>query len=90
MTQRTRSGQSLPIADDSALSAQNEFELELMRQLVQARHMRGLTQKQLAEAIGLNQSAIARLEKMRFTPQIDTLFRVLTPLGLTLAVLPRK
>lgn len=90
MIRKNISVESPVIVDNIAQSAQSAFESDLMEQLVRARRTRGLTQKQLAETIGLNQSAIARLEKMRFTPQIDTLFRVLTPLGLTLAVLPKK
>jgi transcriptional regulator with XRE-family HTH domain len=37
---------------------------------------------------GLKQPAIARLERMQATPQVDTLFRVLKPLGYTLAIVP--
>jgi len=36
----------------------------------------------------LKQPAIARLESMKATPQIDTLFKILQPLGYTLAVVP--
>ena len=42
--------------------------------------------EQLAEAAGVKQSAIARLESLKSTPQIDTLFRVLTPMGYKLAI----
>jgi DNA-binding phage protein len=36
----------------------------------------------------LKQPAIARLERMKATPQVDTLFSVLKPLGYTLAIVP--
>ena len=36
------------------------------------------------------QPAIARLESMKATPQIDTLFKILQPLGYTLAVVPSE
>jgi len=39
---------------------------------------------------GLKQPAIARLKRMQATPQIDTLFKVLKPLGYTLAIVPDK
>ena len=35
---------------------------------------------------GVKQSAIARLESMKSTPQIDTLFKILKPLGYTLTI----
>jgi transcriptional regulator with XRE-family HTH domain len=64
------------------------FEASLISKLVEAREAIGITQKELAERSGLTQSAIARLENMKATPQIDTLFRVLEPLGYTLAIVP--
>lgn len=69
--------------------AKIEFQVELIGALVEARKARGLTQQQLAEAAGLRQSAVARLERMKATPQIDTLFRLLIPLGYKLALVPR-
>ncbi len=69
--------------------ARIEFEVELIGKLIEAREAKGLTQRQLAEAAGLKQSAVARLERMKATPQIDTLFKVLTPMGYKLAIVPR-
>ncbi|MDR1243041.1 MAG: helix-turn-helix domain-containing protein [Deltaproteobacteria bacterium] len=78
--------------DDSNVSpserARIEFEVELIGRLIEAREARGLTQKQLAEAAGVKQSAVARLETLKATPQIDTLFKVLTPMGYKLAIVP--
>lgn len=37
---------------------------------------------------GIKQSAIARLESMRTTPQIDTLLKILNPLGYTFSITP--
>jgi len=53
-----------------------------------SREERGLSQRDLAELSGIKQPAIARLESMRSTPQIDTLFKVLSPLGYTLSIVP--
>ena len=64
------------------------FEVALIGKLIEARETKGLTQKQLAEQAGINQSAVARLESMKATPQIDTLFKVLKPLGYTLEIVP--
>ncbi|MCL2086719.1 MAG: helix-turn-helix transcriptional regulator [Oscillospiraceae bacterium] len=64
------------------------FEVSLIGKLIEARETKGLTQKQLAQQAGINQSAVARLESMKATPQIDTLFKVLKPLGYTLEIVP--
>ena len=78
--------------DDSNVSpadrAKIEFEVELIGKLIEAREAKGLTQKQLAEAAGIKQSALARLETLKATPQIDTLFKVLTPMGYKLTIVP--
>jgi hypothetical protein len=36
----------------------------------------------------VKQPAIARLESLKTTPQIDTLFKVLLPLGYTIEIVP--
>ncbi len=78
--------------DDTNISpterARIEFEVELIGKLIEAREAGGLTQKQLAEAAGVKQSAVARLETLKATPRIDTLFKVLTPMGYKLAIVP--
>lgn len=63
-----------------------EFEVELIGKVIKAREEKGLTQKELAELAGIQQPALARLENMKATPQIDTLFKILKPLGYKLAV----
>lgn len=78
--------------DESRVSpaerAQIEFETALIGKLIEAREQQGLSQRDLAEISGVKQPAIARLESMRSTPQIDTLFKVLQPLGYTLTITP--
>lgn len=64
------------------------FEVALIGKLIEAREQKGLSQKELADLAGVKQPAIARLESMKTTPQIDTLFKVLKPLGYTLAIVP--
>ncbi|MFQ8599956.1 MAG: helix-turn-helix domain-containing protein [Oscillospiraceae bacterium] len=68
--------------------AKIEFEVALIGKLIEARERRGLSQRELADLAGLKQPAIARLESMKTTPQIDTLFKILQPLGYTLAIIP--
>ena len=63
--------------DDKNISASDrariEFEVELIGKLIEAREAHGFTQAQLAAAAGIKQSAIARMESLKATPQIDTL-----------------
>ena len=47
-----------------------------------------MTQRDLAEASGLKQPAIARIESMRSVPRVDTLLKLLVPLGYTLSIVP--
>jgi ribosome-binding protein aMBF1 (putative translation factor) len=68
--------------------AKIEFEVELIGKLIAAREAKGFTQQQLADATGIKQSAVARMETLKTTPQIDTLFKVLTPMGFKLAIVP--
>lgn len=70
--------------------ARIDFEVTLIGRMIEAREEKGLTQKELAEQAGVKQSAIARMESMKATPQIDTLFKVLRPLGYTLEIVPDK
>jgi len=65
-----------------------DFIVELIGRFVEAREAKGLTQKELAERAGIKQSAVARLERMQAIPQIDTLFKLLQPLGYTLEIVP--
>jgi len=70
--------------------AKIEFEVELIGKLIEAREAKGFTQAQLAEAAGIKQSAVARLESLKATPQIDTLLKILTPMGYKLAIISNE
>jgi predicted transcriptional regulator len=65
-----------------------QLKIALVGKLIESREQKGISQKRLAEMSGLKQPAIARLERMQVTPQIDTLFKILKPLGYTLAIVP--
>ena len=56
--------------------------------LIEQRHLRGMTQKELAEAACLTQSVIARLESKKAIPQLDTLLKVVAALDCDLKVIP--
>lgn len=58
--------------------------------LIEQRHNRGMTQKELAKAACLTQSVIARLESKKAIPQLDTLIKVASALGCDIAVIPAQ
>lgn len=64
------------------------FEEDIIRAVIESREKCGLTQKQLAELSGVKQPVIARLEKATHSPQMDSLLRILRPMGYTLKVVP--
>ena len=64
------------------------LEKELIRTLIEIRESKGFTQKQLADLCGIKQPMIARLEASVHSPQLDSLLRVLVPLGYTLRIVP--
>ena len=46
----------------------------------------GFSQRELAVICGLPQSSIARIESCSVRPNVDTLLKIMKPLGLTLSV----
>ncbi len=65
-----------------------EFEKNLILSMVAIREKQGLSQAELADMCNVKQPAIARLEKMQHSPQVDSLLRILIPLGYTLQIVP--
>lgn len=62
--------------------------IAIIDRLIEERHNRGMTQKDLAKAANLTQSVIARLESKKATPQLDTLLKITLALGCELQVVP--
>lgn len=69
---------------------ESKFIADLIGTLIMRRIELGITQKELAEMSGIKQSAIARLESLRATPKLDTIYKLLDPLGLTLKLIPKQ
>ena len=67
-----------------------ELEKELIMTLVKIREQKGLTQAQMAELCGVSQPTIARMERATHSPQLDSLFKILVPLGYTLQIVALK
>ena len=67
---------------------ESELRVALIGELIKARQEKGFSQKKLEELSGVKQPVIARMEKGQTSPQIDTILKVLAPLGKTLAIVP--
>lgn len=65
-----------------------ELEKELIRTMVRVREEKGITQRQLAELCDIKQPVIARMESAVHSPQINSLLKILVPLGYTLEIVP--
>lgn len=68
--------------------AESNLRVDLIGEIIKARQKKGISQKRLEELSGVKQPIIARMEKGRTSPQVETIMKVLAPLGMTLAVVP--
>lgn len=68
--------------------AESNLRVALIGELIRARQEKGISQKKLEELSGVRQPIIARMEKGYTSPQLDTILKLLVPLGKTLAVVP--
>ena len=68
--------------------AESDLRVALMSELINARLEKGISQKKLEELSGVKQPVIARMERGSTNPQINTILKVLAPLGKTLAIVP--
>ena len=62
----------------------------IMCELIDARNENKISQRKLEELTGIRQSTISDMEAGKSSPSLDTVLRVLAPLGKTLAVVPLK
>lgn len=68
--------------------AEIELKIELMGKIIAIRKELGLTQAEFADKCKIKQEYLARLEKSKTAPQIDTLLKILVPLGYKLDIVP--
>ena len=66
------------------------LEKSLIKAVINAREQNGLTQTQLSELCGVKQPVIARLESAAHSPQVNSMIKILKPLGYTLAVVKQQ
>ena len=80
------------LKNDLSISQEDQnaiaLEKDLIRTIVAIREEKGLTQSQLAKMCNVTQPVIARMESSVHSPQIDSLLKILTPLGYTLQIVP--
>lgn len=62
--------------------------VEVKGTMIKARESKGYTQSDLAHLVHMTQPEIARLEGEMKNPKINTLLKVLVPLGYRLAIVP--
>ena len=73
---------------DSSIK-QDVEEMEILASIVstiiERRNELGITQRELAELCGLPHSSVARIESCAVKPKVETLIKIMIPLGLTLS-----
>jgi ribosome-binding protein aMBF1 (putative translation factor) len=67
---------------------ESDMRAALMVEMIRARRDRGISQRELEKMSGVRQPVISRIEKGTDIPKLDTVMRVLAPLGLTLKIAP--
>lgn len=60
---------------------------KIIDMLIERRKKLGLTQKELANVSNLTQSVIARIERKKVIPQLDTLIKVVVALGCSIEII---
>ena len=82
----------LVLTSEELLAVSDEIDIvdeecrRVIASVVRARHANNISQAKLALAAGVRQPVVARLETGVNSPRLDTLLKVLTPLGKTLRV----
>ena len=70
--------------------AESDLRVAIISEIVKARKEKGISQRKLGELSGVKQPIIARMERGTTSPQLDTVLKLLAPLGKTLAVVPMQ
>ncbi|MDO5575327.1 MAG: helix-turn-helix transcriptional regulator [bacterium] len=66
---------------------QIEEQAAIISAVIKKRTELGISQRDLAAICGIPQSSVARIEAHTTTPKLDTLIKIMRPLGLKLTVL---
>jgi DNA-binding XRE family transcriptional regulator len=74
------------LASGTEVDYVSDEKYRLLRSLSSIRRNASFSQTRLGEAAGIRQSVISRIEGCEISPQINTLLKLLAPLGKTLAI----
>ena len=86
MTTWSEFKQEHPLSTEDELMVR--MEEDIIRTVSKLREEQQMTQSELAEKCNIKQSALSRLEKQHHSPRVDSLIKVLAPLGYTLKIVP--
>ena len=67
---------------------ESDLRVAIIGELIRARQEKNISQRELEQLSGVKQPIISRMEAGETSPQLDTVLRVLAPLGKTLAIVP--
>ena len=67
---------------------ESNLRVAIIGELIKARQESKISQRELEELSGVKQPIISRMEAGETSPQLETVLKVLAPLGMTLAVVP--
>jgi len=67
---------------------ESDLRVAIISELIKARQEKDVSQRELGLLSGVKQPIISRMESGETSPQLDTILRILAPLGKTLAVVP--
>ncbi len=74
--------------NDTYLEIEKEY--DLIRQVVEARKQRGMTQKILAEKAGISQQELSRFEREKHIPKLSNFIRILDALDMEMKIEKKK
>ena len=67
---------------------ESDLRVAIIGELIKARQEKNISQRELEYLSGVKQPIISRMEAGETSPQLDTVLRLLAPLGKTLAIVP--
>ena len=68
--------------------AQIQIEMDIIKATIEARKKLEISQEELSQQTGIKQPAIARIEKGTHSPTMNTIIKMLYPMGYTIKVVP--
>jgi transcriptional regulator with XRE-family HTH domain len=67
---------------------ESNLRVAIIGEIIKARQEKNISQRELEQLSGVKQPVISRLEAGETSPQLDTVLKILAPLGKTLIVAP--